>query len=163
LPSRSTSEAEAWKSPQPWEADYDDMPTGDKGSRLDLEVEQLLGDTDWDDDPSDDCCSPQHFYRNWEHGYGADDGRRTASPVVISAGVRAMPATSATRVREETAQSAEAAETGPPSQVDRDLPAAREERLTSSGMSAGVVAAATNEEEKEANYQARIAARRASQ
>jgi hypothetical protein len=30
-------------------------------------------------------------------------------------------------------------------------------------MSAGVVAAATNEEEKEANYQARIAARRASQ
>jgi hypothetical protein len=106
----------------------------------------LLRDEDWDDDPSDDRCSPQHFYRNWEHGYGADDGRRTASPVVISARVRAMPATSATRVREETAQSAEVP------QVDRDLPAAREERLTSSGMSAGMVAAATNEEEKEANY-----------
>jgi hypothetical protein len=117
-------------------------------------VEELFRDLDWDDDPPNEGCSPQYFYRSWEHGYGADNGGRTASPVRISAGVRAMPATSAARVHEETAQLAEAAETVAPSQTGRNVPAARKGRLTMSGMSAGAVAAVTKEEERRAALRA---------
>jgi hypothetical protein len=69
-----------------------------------------------------------------KRGSGADDGRRAATPVAICGGLRAMPVTSAIR---ETAQSAEAAETVSPSRTGWDIPAAREEILSKSRMSAG--------------------------
>jgi hypothetical protein len=75
-----------------------------------------------------------------------------------------MPATSVTQVREETAQSAEAAETAVPSQTGRDVPLGEEEKLMTSGMSAGAVAAPTDEERRaawKANHQARLAGKRA--
>jgi hypothetical protein len=64
--------------------------------------------------------------------------------------MRVVPATSATRVHEETAQSAEAAETAAPSQTGRDVPAAKEEKLTRSGLLAGAAPAATDEERRAA-------------
>jgi hypothetical protein len=74
---------------------------------------------------------------------GADDGRRAATPVAICGGVRAMPVTSATR---KTAQSAEAAETVAASQRGWGVPAAREDMLLTSGMSAGASEAAATQE-----------------
>jgi hypothetical protein len=74
-----------------------------------------------------------------------------------------MPATSETRVHKETAQLTEAVETAAPSKMGRDVPAVRKGRLTTSGMSASAVAAATNEERIEAqraNHQAQLAAKR---
>jgi hypothetical protein len=53
--------------------------------------------------------------------------------------VRVIPATSATPVGEETARSAEAVRTVAPSQMGWDIPAAREEMLSTSGMLAGVL------------------------
>jgi hypothetical protein len=49
-------EAEACETPLPWEGDYDDMSMVEEDSRLDRECEQLLGDSDLDDDPFDDGC-----------------------------------------------------------------------------------------------------------
>ncbi len=72
-----------------------------------------------------------------KRGAGADDDRQAATSVAICGGLRVMPATSATQVREETAQSAEAAETVALSRTDWGVPAAREEILSMSGMSAG--------------------------
>ncbi len=53
------------------------------------------------------------------------------------------PVTSATR---ETAKPAEAAETVAPSQTGQDVPAAREEMLSTSGMSAGTSEDAATQE-----------------
>jgi hypothetical protein len=72
--------------------------------------------------------------KSWKRGSGADDGRRATTPLAICAGLRAMPVTSAAW---ETAQPAEAAETVAPSQTGWDVPAAREEMLSMSGMWAG--------------------------
>ncbi len=47
-------EAEACETPLPWEGDYDDMSTVEEDSWLDRECEQLLRDSDLDDDPFDD-------------------------------------------------------------------------------------------------------------
>jgi hypothetical protein len=132
------------------------MSTVEEDSQLDREREQLFRDWDLDDDWSDDRRSPQPFYRSRERGYGADNGWRATTPVAICAGVQGMPATSTTRVHEEAAQPAEA--------VGRDVPAVREEKLTTSGMSAGAVADATDEERRaalRADHQARLAEVRA--
>jgi hypothetical protein len=71
-------------------------------------------------------------------------GRRAPTPVAVYAGVRVMPVTSAAR---ETAQPAEASETVAPSQRGQDVPAAREEMLSTSGMSAGASEDAVTQEE----------------
>jgi hypothetical protein len=143
------------------------MPMVDKDSRLNQDAEQLFWDLEterlfWnlglDDDPAHDRCSPQHLYRNREHGYGANNSGQAAPPGVMCAGVRAMPATPATQVHKEAAQSAEAAEAAAPSQMGQDVPAARKGRLTMSRMSAGAAAAATEEEEKRADHLAQLAA-----
>ncbi len=66
-----------------------------------------------------------------KRGSGADDGRQAATLVAVCAKVRVMNVTSAIR---ETAQPAEAAETVAPSQAGWDVPAAKEEMLSTSGM-----------------------------
>jgi hypothetical protein len=62
--------------------------------------------------------------------------------------MQVVPSTSAPWVREETAQLAEAVETAAQSQTGPDVPAAKDEKPTMSGMSAGAVAAATEVGEK---------------
>jgi hypothetical protein len=62
------------------------------------------------------------------------DGRQAAVPVAICGGLRAMPVTSGAQ---KTAQLTKAAETVAPSQKGWDIPTAREEMLSTSGMSAG--------------------------
>jgi hypothetical protein len=62
------------------------MSTVEKDSRLDRECEQLLGDSDLDDNPFDDWRSLQHSYRSWEYSYGADNGGRAATPCVAQHG-----------------------------------------------------------------------------
>ncbi len=57
-------EAEACETSLPWEGDYDDMSMVEEDSRLDRECEQLLGDSDLDDDPFDDWRSLQHSFRS---------------------------------------------------------------------------------------------------
>ena len=57
-------DTEACETPLPWEGDYDYMSTVEEDSRLDRECEQLLGDSDLDDDPFDDWRSLQHSYRS---------------------------------------------------------------------------------------------------
>jgi hypothetical protein len=93
------------------------MSTVEEDSQLEREREQLFGDSDLGNDPSDDRRSLQHSYRSWEHGYGADSGRRAATPVAMCGGAQVMPAMSATQVREEVAQLTEAAEAAAPSQT----------------------------------------------
>jgi hypothetical protein len=69
-----------------------------------------------------------------KRGSGADNSRPAATLVVLCGRLRAMPVTSAAQ---KTRQLAEAAETVVPSQTGWDVPAAREEMLLTSGMSAG--------------------------
>jgi hypothetical protein len=123
------------------------MPKVNEDSQqLDREVDQLFGDSDWDDGPPDDCCSPTPSCGNWEHGHGAENSRQAASPRVgvTSSGVQAIPAIDAVRVHEETVQLAEAAETAAPSGACEDVTAARKGRLSMSGMSAGAAAPPTD-------------------
>jgi hypothetical protein len=87
------------ETPLPWEEDYDGMLTVEEDSRLNGECEQLLGDSDVDDDPSDDRRSLQHFYRNLENGYGADNGKQAATPVARCGTAQEIPAISATQVQ----------------------------------------------------------------
>jgi hypothetical protein len=89
----------------------------------------------WDVGSTSEVAATQK--KSLECGPGADDGGLTTSPGVILAGVLPMPVTSVTRVREGTTQSAEAAETVAPSQTGWNMPAAREEMLFTSRMSAG--------------------------
>jgi hypothetical protein len=81
--------------------------------------------------------------KSQKRGSGADDGKRATTPVAVCSGLRAMPVTSATR---ETAQLAEAAETVAPSQTGWGIPAAREEMLSTSGMSVSASEDATTQE-----------------
>jgi len=120
------------------------MQKTNDNSWLDCERSPLFRGTGWD---------------NWERRCDADDSGQAMS-LDICAGVMVMPATPAAQVREETTQSAEAAETATPSQTGRDEPAAKEEKLTTPGMLAGAVAAATDEERRasrKADHQARLA------
>jgi hypothetical protein len=81
-------EAEQCELPLPWKKDYEDILPVEEDIQLNREFEQLLRDSDLDDDPSDDRRSPQLFYRSWEHGYGVNSSGRAATPVAICAGVR---------------------------------------------------------------------------
>jgi hypothetical protein len=58
-------ETEKCVSPQPWEEEYNNMPTVEEDSQLKREFEQMLGNLDLDDDLFDDHSSPQHFYMSW--------------------------------------------------------------------------------------------------
>jgi hypothetical protein len=150
-------DTEACETPLPWEGDYDYMSTVEEDSRLDRECEQLLGDSDLDDDPFDDWRSLQHSYRSWEYGYGADNGGRAATPVAMCGAARVMSAMSAAQVHEKVAQPAEAAETAKPSQMSRDIPAAKEEKPTTVRVSAGAAATETDEEGRAARKAAYLA------
>ncbi len=94
---------EACETPLPWEEET----ATKEDDRLDREVEQLLWDSDWEDD--EDCLDSQRSYSGWEHGYDADSGWRAAARVAACGATRVMATTSATRAREEAAQLVKAA------------------------------------------------------
>ena len=96
-------EAEACETPLPWEEET----TTEEDDRLDLEVEQLPWDSDWEDD--EDCLDSQRSYSGWEHGYDADSGWRAAARVAACGATRVMATMSATRAREEVEQLVKAA------------------------------------------------------
>jgi hypothetical protein len=70
---------------------------------------------------------------------------------------RVMPAMSAAQVHEKVAQPAEAVQTATPSQMSRDVPAAKEEKPITAGVSAGAAATATDEEGRTARKAAYLA------
>jgi hypothetical protein len=70
---------------------------------------------------------------------------------------RVMPAMSAAQVHEKVAQPAEAVQTATPSQMSRDVPAAKKEKPTTAGVSAGAAATATDEEGRTARKAAYLA------
>jgi hypothetical protein len=72
------------------------------------------------------------------------DSRRDTPPDKTATGVRAIPPTNAARGHRRTVQAAEVAEALMPSPTGEDPPATRYGRLTTSGMSAGVTAAAAD-------------------
>jgi hypothetical protein len=149
-------EAEACETPLPWEEEYDDTSTVEGDSRLDREVERLLWDSDLEDD--EDYRGLQRSYRSWEHGYGANSGCRAAAPVATCGAARVMPAMSATQVHEEAAaETVETAGAATPSQTSRDVPAAKEEKLITGGVSANAAATVTDEERRAARKAAYLA------
>jgi hypothetical protein len=98
----------------------------------------------------------------WEAAYldtWADMRARAAQEKPAHVEVAQMLSRSA-RALEEVAQAAETAETATPSRTGRDVPAAKEEKLITGGVSANAVATATDEERRAARkaaYLARIA------
>jgi hypothetical protein len=99
-------EAKACETPLPLGRGVRHTTTVEEDSQLDREVGQFLWDSDWEDD--EDYRGLQRSYRSWEHGYGANSGRRAAAPVAACGATRVMPAMSATQVREEATQPVEA-------------------------------------------------------
>jgi hypothetical protein len=88
----------------------------------------------------------------WEAAYldmWAGMRARAAQETPAHVEVAQMLARSA-RAPEEAAQATEAAETATPSQTGRDVPAAKEEKLITGGVSANAVATATDEERRAA-------------
>jgi hypothetical protein len=74
------------------------------------------------------------------------DSQRAMPSGETAAGVQTVPPTNAARGRRRSGQAAEVAEALMPSQTGEDPPAARYGRLTTSGMSAGVTAAADGQQ-----------------
>ncbi len=96
--------------------------------------------------------SPPHM--DWSRSQGEEDmmhnSQRATPPDKTAAGVRALLLTEAVRRRRKTGQLAEVAEALIPSPAGEDLPAARNGRPTTSGMSAGATAATADKDEPEA-------------